>query len=223
MLVVTDAWKNAYPAAHVGLLVLRNVSNPEHEPGLEDRKRNLESKLRDLYKTRDDLDNSSVLKSYETYYRKFKKTYHLRLQLESLVFRGKSIPRVAALVEAMFMAEMEDLLLTAGHDLSSVKQPITLEVSDGNQRYIPLNGVEQPLKTGDMYIRDTEGVISSIILGPDHRTRIQPGTTNSIFTVYVPEGIDKNLIQHHLEQIQLYVRLFSPNAITEVLDIYSAG
>jgi hypothetical protein len=34
-----------------------------------------------------------------------------------VALKGKAIPRQAALVEAMFMAELENLILTAGHDL----------------------------------------------------------------------------------------------------------
>jgi len=36
-----------------------------------------------------------ILKAYQEYYRRFKKTYHVQLQLESLLFKGKSIPSVA--------------------------------------------------------------------------------------------------------------------------------
>ena len=63
------------------------------------------------------------LQVYDTYYKRFKKTYHVQLQLESIVFKGKSIPSVAALVEAMFMAEIKNMLLTAGHDLEACRCP----------------------------------------------------------------------------------------------------
>jgi hypothetical protein len=43
---------------------------------------------------------------------------------------------VAALVEAMFIAEVKNMLLTAGHDLDAVQLPITLDVSKGDGRYI---------------------------------------------------------------------------------------
>lgn len=46
-----------------------------------------------------------------------KKTYHVALQFESVVFKGKALlNNVAALDESMIMAELDDLLLTAGHD-----------------------------------------------------------------------------------------------------------
>ena len=62
-----------------------------------------------------------MIQAYAAYYERFNKTYHVQLQLESVALKGKSIPRVSALVEAMFMAELENLLLTAGHDLDVVQ------------------------------------------------------------------------------------------------------
>ena len=56
-------------------------------------------------------------------------------QLES-AFKCKPVPSAAALVEAMFMAELESQLLTAGHDLDSLRSPLILDVSSGNDRYV---------------------------------------------------------------------------------------
>jgi len=40
-----------------------------------------------------------------------------------------------------------------------------------------------------MFIADGQGVISSIVYGPDRRTRITLATRNAVFTVYAPAGI----------------------------------
>src|SRR5512135_1434722 len=176
MFEVTSAWKSTYPTAHAGVLVMRAVSNPAQHAGLESQKVALEERLRAQFAGQDRATIAShpVLRAYSEYYRQFKKTYHIQLQLESIVSKGKSIPSVAALVEAMFMAEMQDMLLTAGHDLDVLQTPLTLDVATGTERYILLRGEEQTLKPGDMLIRDQEGIISSIIYGPDRRTQITP-------------------------------------------------
>ena len=136
------------------------------------------------------------------------------------MLKGKSIPSVAALVEAMFMAEMQDLLLTAGHDLDVLRLPLTLAVSTGTERYTLLRGEEQILKPGDMMISDQEGIISSIIYGPDQRTQITPRTRNVIFTVYTPPGIDKQTVVEHLQHITENVLIFAPQAQVELLQVY---
>src|SRR5688572_21144087 len=218
----TSAWRSAYPEAHAGVLVMRAVSNPMHHPTLESQKAALEQELRAQFSGQDRsaIASHPVLRAYGEYYRQFKKTYHIQLQLESIVLKGKSIPGVATLVEAMFMAEMQDLLLTAGHDLDVLHLPLTLDVATGAERYRLLRGEEQELKPGDMMIRDQEGVISSIIYGPDQRTQITPNTQNVVFTVYAPPGIDEQAVTDHLLHIQKNVIVFAPQAQVELLEVY---
>jgi DNA/RNA-binding domain of Phe-tRNA-synthetase-like protein len=162
------------------------------------------------------------LQAYEAYYHRFKKTYHVQLQLESILFKGKSIPSVAALVEAMFMAEMDNLLLTAGHDLDALQLPVRLDVAEENERYILLRGLEQETKAGDMLIRDGAGIISSILYGPDQRTQITARTKNVMFTVYAPAGIDEPTLIQHLLEIQKNVALIAPRTRVEMLKVFGA-
>ncbi|HLE52660.1 MAG TPA: hypothetical protein VI755_11395 [Anaerolineales bacterium] len=224
MLEITSSWKSVYPGAVVGILVMHDVANPEHHPELEKQKAILEDQLRDRYFNLDrgTLERLPEIEAYQTYYRSFKKTYHLLLQLESVVFKHKPIPHVAALVEAVFMAELQDLLLTAGHGLETVQVPIRLDVARGNELYTALRGEEQILKQGDMFIADTLGVISSVIYGPDLRTSIKPGTRSVLFTTYAPAGIGEEAVHRHLQNIRSNVLIISPNAETESLELYSA-
>lgn len=222
MFEVAPSWKTTYPEAHVGVLVMRDVSNPPSQPALESKKTELEEHLRLQFHGQDRAAIAShpVLKAYADYYRQFKKTYHIQLQLESIVLKGKSIPGVAALVESMFMAEMQDFLLTAGHDLDILQLPLILEVANGTEQYTLLRGDEQTLKPGDMLIRDQNGVISSIIYGPDQRTQITSETRNVVFTVYAPPGIEEQSVQSHLLHIQENVMIFAPQAQVEGLHVY---
>ncbi len=224
MFEVTSAWKSTYPEAYAGVLVMRAVSNPAQHAGLESQKVALEERLRAQFAGQDRATIAShpVLRAYSEYYRQFKKTYHIQLQLESIALKGKSIPSVAALVEAMFMAEMQDLLLTAGHDLDALQLPLTLNVAAGTEQYTLMRGDEQLLKPGDMLISDQKGVISSIIYGPDQRTQITPATQNVIFTAYAPPGIDEQTVVEHLQHIRDNVIVFAPQAQVESLKVYSS-
>lgn len=225
MLEVTNAWKSTFPEAHAGALVMRNVSNPAQHAELEKRKVELENSLRNHFVSQDRaaLASHPILQAYSSYYRGFRKTYHVQLQLESVAWKGKSIPSVSALVEAMFMAEMKNLLLTAGHDLDTLRLPLTLDVASGTESYTLLRGGKQVLKPGDMFIRDRDGVISSIIYGPDRRTQITPATRNVVFTVYAPTGIGKQSVEQHLEDIRDFVMLIGPRAEVESLTVYPGG
>jgi DNA/RNA-binding domain of Phe-tRNA-synthetase-like protein len=222
MFEVTSAWKSAFPEAHAGVLVMRDVVNPAHHPELEKYKTELEEGLRLQFsgKDRAAMSDLPILQAYNTYYKRFKKTYHVQLQLESIVWKGKSIPSVSALVESMFMAELKNMLLTAGHDLDVVQRPLTLDVSKGTESYTLLRGDNQILKTEDMMISDGMGVVSSIVYGPDQRTQIMEGTRNVVFTVYAPAGITEQAVAQHLQDIREYVLVFAPQSQVELLEVY---
>jgi DNA/RNA-binding domain of Phe-tRNA-synthetase-like protein len=222
MFEVTEAWKIAFPGAHAGVLVMQNVLNPAGHAGLEQRKEALVNELRAIYGRLDrgQLASLPALRVYDAYYKRFKKTYHVQLQLESIAFKGKSLPSVAALVEAMFMAEVKNMLLTAGHDLDALQLPARLDVTRGDEVYTLMRGQPQQVKPGDMMISDGIGIMSNIIYGPDQRTQIQPGTRNVIYTTYAPAGIGEQAVSEHLQDIQEYVRLFAPDGKTEMLQVF---
>jgi DNA/RNA-binding domain of Phe-tRNA-synthetase-like protein len=223
MFSVSQAWRSSYPGAAVGVLAMGGVANPASHATMDRVKEELEEQIRARFANKDELRAQEHLQAYRDYYKRFKKTYHVQLQLESIAFKGKSIPSVAALVEAMFAAELKNLLLTAGHDLDIVEPPVTLDVAQGHERYVRINGQEQQLKAGDMFIADNQGVLSSVIYGPDQRTRILPGTRRVLFTVYAPPGIAAEAVQQHLQDMEGYVRLIAPQAETEMLQVGEAG
>jgi len=222
MFEVTPQWKAAFPGAHAGVLAMRSVSNPAVSAGLEAEKEALVAGLRARFAGlgRAEVGALPVLQAYDAYYKRFKKTYHVQLQLESIVLKGKSLPSVAALVEAMFMAEIKNQLLTAGHDLDALKLPARLDVSRGGESYTLLRGEPQELKPGDMYIADQEGILSSIIYGPDRRTPIRETTHRALFTVYAPAGIDPAAVAAHLQDIVSYTRIFAPEGQVELLQVF---
>ncbi|MFH1116810.1 MAG: phenylalanine--tRNA ligase beta subunit-related protein [Pseudomonadota bacterium] len=223
MLIITDEWKKLYPDAHVGILIMNGVSNPAFHPDLDREKKQLEVDLRTLFRDEGQLKSEETVKAYQAYYKRFKKTYHVMQQVQSVCFKGRPIPTVAALVEAMFMAELRNMLLTAGHDLESAEPPLRLDASKGDETYVRINGTEQILKAGDMFIADGKGIISSVIYGPDRRTQISASTRKVCFSVYAVPGVGERAALQHLKGIEEYVRLFSPNADIEEMTVYGAG
>jgi DNA/RNA-binding domain of Phe-tRNA-synthetase-like protein len=225
LLLASDRWKLAYPGAVVGAIAVSGVANPESSPSLDARKESLESQLRSQYAshTRNQLKSQPSLQPYVEYYGRYGKTYHLQLQLESVVFKGKTIPRVAALVEAMFMAELSNLILTAGHDLDSVQGQVGVDVAAGGEEYVTLSGQAQALKKDDMFICDGSGILSSVLYGPDHRTRITPATRRALFTTYAPSGIGLQRVQAHFDDLLANILTFAPHAQVEDVTAIVAG
>jgi DNA/RNA-binding domain of Phe-tRNA-synthetase-like protein len=219
VLVATDAWRRAFPAAVAGALAMRRVRNPERSAALDAGKRRLEEDLRAAGGAG---GGERVLDAYVEYYRARGKTYHVKAQRDSVALKGKPIPRRAALIEAMFMAELDNLILTAGHDLEALAPPLRVDVTTDGDRYVQLNGAEAALERGDMMMADRDGIVSSVLRGPDRRTRITPETRHVLFAVYAPAGVGEDAVRRHLEDVRANVLLVAPEAETEELTTLTA-
>lgn len=75
---------------------------------------------------------------------------------------------------------------------------------------------------GDMSIRDSQGILSTVLYGPDQRTRLRPETRSVVFTVYAPSGISDADLDRHLRRIESLVRAQSPSASTAQIGIRRA-
>jgi len=219
MIELSTHWKEVLPEACIGLLAVKNAPNQNDHPNLKIARKDLENELKSKYGLMDrkSLRETPVFAAYDAFYRPFKKSYHVQLQLESIVFKGKSIFSPSALVASMFMAELETGLLTAAHDLTALALPLVADVAMGDETYQRLDGSDQTLKEGDMYIRDQEGILSSVIYGPDQRTQILPDTNQAVFTTYGPLGISKAQVQEQLEILEAYLKIVSPAAERSLL------
>ncbi len=223
MLSITPELQAAWPGAQIGLLRLQGAENPPHSDNLEAAKAALLQELRDRFPDRAAIDAFAPVAVYGDFYRRFKKTYHVRLQLESVAVKGKAIPSVAALVEAMFMAELKNAILTAGHDLTTVQGSLMADVARGDEIFTRFGGGEQQLKAGDILLQDSAGVIGCVIYGPAQRTCINPDTKDALFVVYGPPGLATAAIEQHLSDIAAYARLIAPGVTTVWQKVYRAG
>ena len=223
MLEATENWKEAFPGASVGALLMRNATNPANHPDLDARMSEVESVIRGEFSEggRPAIRALPTIQAYTAHYKKFKKTYHVQGQIESVALKDRSLPRISTLVSAMFAAELKNHLLTAGHDVATLQNPVTVDVSTGGETYTTMSGKEQSLSPGDMFIADAQGVMSSIIYGPDNRTPITSDTSDVLFTVYGPDGISAQQITSHLEDIRDFVNLVTPDAETASLVVVS--
>ena len=224
MIQVTDRWHTTFPGAHVGVLLVGKVDNTKRETPLDEHKRKVAARLREKYAgfSRAELLELETLNAYRDYYRRFGNTYHVQLQLESVVHKGKSLPSVSPLVDANFAAELETLVLTAGHDADLLTQPLTLDVTGGGEAFTGMNGSVKTLRPGDMMMTDAGGVICTVITGQDARTPISPATRRALYAAYAPAGVPVETVKRQLESILENVLLFAPDAETE-LTIYAAS
>jgi DNA/RNA-binding domain of Phe-tRNA-synthetase-like protein len=220
----TAEWRMAHPGAVVGLLELSGVAKIDAPARLADRKRQTEALLRTRYHglTRQDFSSLPVMSAYVRYYKRFGKTYHVQLQLESIVLKGKSLPDVTPLVDANFAAEVETLVLTAGHDAAKLRGPVSIDVARDGDQMTQMSGALKPLPAGDMIMRDASGVCCSIIYGQDDRSAISSDSSHVLYVSYAPAGVGAEAVDAQLRKIEENVRLFAPTAAVEQHRILSA-
>lgn len=222
---VSDLWRSTYPGAHIGTLLISGVDNSPRPTQLDLQKASLSATLRDRYAnlSREELLEISILQAYRNYYKQFKKTYHVLLQLESTAHKGRPLPAINPLVDAGFMAELQTLVLTAAHDVDRLALPLCITISTGQEIFVQMNGVLQTLKPRDMIMTDATGVVCSILYGQDQRTTVTSATTHVLYVAYAPPGILPQDVSDHLEIIEKNVRWFAPGAAVEHFFVYSAS
>jgi DNA/RNA-binding domain of Phe-tRNA-synthetase-like protein len=224
-ITATEEWKNACPGATIGLLELSGVENNLSSSGLENQKRKTEAHLRERYQdfTRKEFLALPVMAAYEKYYKRFNKTYHLQLQVESIVLKGKNLPNVSPLVDANFTAEVETLILTAAHDVAKLRGAISIDVSVEGDLMTLMNGVPKFIYAGDMIMKDADGICCSIIYGQDNRSPISINTSQVLYVAYAPAGVSTELVEIQLRKIEENVRLFSSAVFVKQLCFLKAN
>jgi DNA/RNA-binding domain of Phe-tRNA-synthetase-like protein len=178
--------------------------------------------LREKYGSYDKaaLKTLSPISAYVAYYKKFGQSYHLLPQLESVLTGKKELSGPSPLLLAMFLSELSGMLLTAGHDLDALRQPLKLTVANGGEPYTGISGREITAVAGDLMLCDGEGPVSSILRGPDARTSITSQTKNVLFSIYTPPGVDFLLVEKNLKELEMRVRSVAPAPKTTLLKVY---
>ncbi len=217
MLTLNHSIIDQYPNLPFGIMIMNNLHNSTTHPALDNEKLLLEQSIRHKYGDlkRSELKSISPLYEYAQFYKRFKKTYHVQLQLESVALKNKSLPSVAAIVEAMFMAELKNQVLTAGYDLSNINMPVEATLSNGDVSFMGMGEKEKTPPKGDVIFKSIDTVLGSIICGPNHANRITSETKSVMFTVYGVPDITQEQIEQHFDDIVDYVKIVSPNASVE--------
>lgn len=111
--------------------------------------------------------------------------------------KKRALPNVSPLVDANFMAEMDTLVLTAGHDADLLSNPVRIDVTKEDDAFVQINGKTTQLKPDDMMMADGKGIVCTIIYGQDQRTPISPATRRALYVAYAPAGVAKEKVREH--------------------------
>lgn len=149
---------------------------------------------------------------YFRFFKKFKKTFPVLLQYESVLLKDRPFPRESPITGVPFLTELETHSLTGTHDVEQVQGTVTLYAEDAKVPFPGLRGEEVHTYPGDFCARDDGGIIFSMIAGADHRTCAREDSRHVFYPVFgVPgqRGEDLAAVQ---ELLCRYARVLSPEA-----------
>ena len=149
---------------------------------------------------------------YFRYFRKFKKTYPVMMQFESVLLKGREFPRWNAVTAVPFLAELETHVLTGTHDVEQLLGPAELYLAQAKEPFAGLRGDLVHTYPGDLCARDEGGIIFSMIAGADARTCARQTSRHVFYPVFGVSGQDPAALRPMQERLAEYARILAPDA-----------
>lgn len=164
-----------------------------------------------------DYDRKSVFgdNPYFRFFRKFKKTYPVMLQAESVLFKGRPFPADNPVTAIPFLLELCTFVLSGTHDVDQMDGSLTLFTPDAKLPFIGLRGEEVHTYPNDICGRDNGGIILSMIAGADERTCARPDSRHVFYPVFGTPDTTDEWIHSNLERLESYVKVLAPEAVIE--------
>ena len=145
------------------------------------------------------------------YFKKFKKTYPVMLQFESVVLKGRPFPDFNPVSEVAFLAELTTFVLSGAHDADSIDGDIQLYTADSKEDFEGLNGTLHTYP-GDLSARDSSGIIFSMIAGTDSRTCAKTDSLNVVYPVFCTRDTPAEAVEKAADAIARYAKVLCPDA-----------
>jgi len=204
----------AFAGWRLGLLEFEGLGHRGSSEALDREVGSIEERIRAEYHGlgRRELATLASAAPYAAHFGRAGKAYPVLLQLEAVASKGRSIAFEDPLVRALFAAELESLLLFAGHDSATFASPLSLEVASGAHTMPTLGGALKTPPPGDLVLRDRDGIVASVLLGPDARTAIGTAANSAIFVAYVPPTIDTGAIRAAMGRLATFVAMICPDS-----------
>lgn len=177
-------------------------------------RRLVESELNDLREKYASYDRKPVFgkNPYFRFFRKFKKTYPVMMQFESVLLKGRPFPDFNPVAEVPFLMEIVTHVLSGAHDVDQISGTVKLYFATEKEEFPGMRG--QPFHTypGDFCGRDEKGIIFSLIAGADDRTCARPDSTHVFYPLFATPDLPVSVLEEAMEVLVRYVKVLAPEA-----------
>lgn len=150
---------------------------------------------------------------YFRFFRKFKKTYPVMMQFESVLFKGRSFPEFNPVAEVAFLMEIVTRALSGAHDMDQICGTVELYCATEKEEFPGLRGTPFHTYPGDFCGRDEQGIIFSLIAGADARTCARLESRHVLYPIFGTPDLPVSRIEEAMETLIRYVKVLSPEAV----------
>jgi len=188
---------------------------------VDDFHRLVEEELSVLRETYMEYDRKTVfgVNPYVRFFKKFKKTYPVMMQFESVMFKGRPFPDYNPVAEVPFLMEIVSHVLSGTHDVDQIRGTVELYSATAKEEFPGMRGVPFHTYPGDFCGRDEEGIIFSFIAGADERTCARLDSRHVIYPVFGTPDLPVSVIRDAMDHLIRYIRVLAPDAqiLTNIL------
>ena len=213
MRIIRDEAMNE--SSHVAVLEVRYPDSAEWDTAAFEQLRDRE--LDAIRKEGENYDRETWFRqdAYFRYFRKFKKTYPVMMQVESFLLKGRPFPEGRYINAVAFLTEMKTRILMGTHDADRVEGDIVFYTEIEKVPFPSIHGSEGHSYPGDTTGRDDAGVIISMIAGADSRTCLQEDSRHVLYLVFGTPVTSAEVLEECLDQVEIYAKTLAPDAETQ--------
>ena len=164
-----------------------------------------------------DYDRKAVFgeNPYFRFFKKFKKTYPVMQQFESVLFKGRPFPEEDPVMGVPFLLELTTFVLSGTHDIDRMDGPLTIFTPSEKLPFLGMRAASTHTYPKDICGRDSSGIIFSMIAGADDRTCIHLDSRHVFHPVFGTPDTDQAVIENALRRLEFFVKVLAPNAVAE--------
>jgi DNA/RNA-binding domain of Phe-tRNA-synthetase-like protein len=117
--------------------------------------------------------------------------------LVSLFLVKGIIPKINPIVDLYNIVSLESRLALGAHDLASIDGNVTLKLTDGTERFMPLGAVQpEPIAQGEYsYVDDSNEIICRLEHKQVEKTKVTKTTKAAFFIIQGNEATDSKFVQ----------------------------
>jgi DNA/RNA-binding domain of Phe-tRNA-synthetase-like protein len=123
--------------------------------------------------------------------------------LVELFQRKQLIPQINTVVDLYNCVSLETRLSLGAHDLAKVQGSVTLRLTDGNERFVPLGQTEpEPIPAAEYgYVDDSGEVLCRLEHRQCEKTKVTPATTGCFYIIQGNRESSREALERALRRL----------------------